>query len=449
MRQRTNLLDDEGKRLAADAFALAGGRVANFGVGFFSLLIYGSIFSKPEIASINLFELVVSLFLSIGFTWSAIALVRFGEGEYSDVGSTADTSSVRLTLVLPIFVVSTGAILLFQDRLLGFIGTDEASLIAFLCLDLAVVVAREHLVHLFMAREQHRVNALIYLGMSVGKLAALLWLWSHPQNVSSALYIKLLVGVDAFALLVQAMLVDRNFLFPIRRPARSGLVSMSRFALPQIYGFAALFVINWVDAYIIRLYGSADELGGYQFVYTLFRRAATLSFILNTIFFPRIMQWNRSRPTATVRYLRKAPIAVMGTMGALVPVISLVVAPLLTRIFGPKFADFYTSLYVLLGALPWVYGFYVYVPLLNSRDRVMQVQLGNVAAAGVNLVIGLWLVPQIGVVGAALSTLLAFQMRTLIVMVVAHRLLRVPCRTLVIATIAWGSVAAGYVWMTV
>jgi len=431
-----------------NALALWGGQLANFGLGFFSLLIYGRLFSKPQIAVINLFEMVVALLLSLGFTWSAIGLVRFGEGEYASERSTAYTSSVRLTLTLPIFAALASAIWLWQDDLLAYIGTADRTIVAFLAIDLFLVAAREHFVHLFNARERQRVNAAIYSGMSIGKFSVLLLLWSRPGAVSAESYVKLLVGVDLLALLIHASLIDRSFLFPLRLPQGADFRRMLRFVVPQIYGFAALFAINWIDAYFIRLYRSPEELGGYQFVYSLFTRAAALAFVINTIFFPRIMDWNRSHPVSTLRYMQRTPLIVFGGIGLIAPIVIAVVGPVFSFFFGSKFADSLDSFYLLLATLPWFYLSYVYVPVLNASDRVGRVQLANAAAAAVNIAVDAILVDRIGVIGAALGTILAFQLRALILMTGAHRSLGVPYRTLAASTILGALAAIGYVWLT-
>lgn len=431
--------------LVRNGLALWGGQLANFSVGFFSLLIYGGLFSKPQIAVISLFEMVVALFLSLGFTWSAIALVRFGEGEYTREGTTAYTSSLRLALTLPILAILVVAILFFQEELLAYIGTADRSIIAFLVIDLFLVVTREHFVHLFNARERQRVNAAIYFGMSIGKLCVLLWLWSRPDSVSAESYVKLLVGVDALALLVHATLIERPFLWPLRWPRSADFLQMLRFVVPQIYGFAALFVINWIDAYFIRLHLTAEDLGGYQFVYSLFTRAAALAFIINTIFFPRIMDWNRSNPTATLRYMQRTPSIVFGCIGVIAPIVIVAVGPVFSFFFGPKFVDSYASFYLLLATLPWIYLSYVYVPVLNSRDRVGRVQLANAAAAAINVAVDVVLIHRIGIIGAALGTLLAFQARSLILMVAAHRLLGVPFRLLFVGTLVCALAGVVYV----
>jgi O-antigen/teichoic acid export membrane protein len=444
-----DFFDDTTLNLVRNGLALWGGQLANFSVGFLSLLIYGGLFAKPEIAVISLFEMVVALFLSLGFTWSAIALVRFGEGEYVREGTTAYTSSLRLSLTAPILAVLAIAILLFQDSLLAYIGTADRSIIAFLVVDLFLVVAREHFVYLFNARERQRVNALIYFGMSIGKLSVLLLLWSQPGEVSAESYVKLLVGVDALALLVHAMLLDRPFIWPLTRPRSADFFQMLRFVLPQIYGFAALFVINWIDAYFIRLYLTPEDLGGYQFVYSLFTRAAALAFIINTIFFPRIMDWDRSNPISTLRYLKRTPSIVICIMGVIAPAIILSVDPIFSYFFEAKFADVYDSFYLLLAALPWVYLSYVYVPVLNARDRVGRVQFGNAAAAVINIAVDAALIPRIGVVGAALGTLLAFQARSLILMAGAHQMLEVRYRALFVGTVACSIAGICYViWIS-
>jgi O-antigen/teichoic acid export membrane protein len=196
------------------------------------------------------------------------------------------------------------------------------------------------------------------------------------------------------------------------------------------------------------LHLAIEDLGGYQFVYSIFTKAAALAFILNTIFFPRIMNWNRSRPSATLSYIRRAPLIVLLATGVVAPLVIVCVEPLFSLAFGPKYKDSYPAFYLLISALPWVFLSYVYVPVLNARDRVSKVQVANALAAVVNVAVDALLVHRIGIIGAALGTLLAFQVRSLMLMVAAHRLLDVPYGKLFITTVLGALASIVYVWGT-
>ena len=77
-----NLYNLSKQKIVQDAFFLYLGRGINLAVGLFSTLIYGFVFAKSGIALISLFEMIVHLFLSFGFNWSDIGVIRFGREEY-------------------------------------------------------------------------------------------------------------------------------------------------------------------------------------------------------------------------------------------------------------------------------------------------------------------------------------------------------------------------------
>ncbi len=421
--------------LMRNALSLFGSRSGSFVLGAISLILYGALFEKSAIATVALFEMVVALFLTLGFRWSSIGLIRFGKEEHLRAGSIRETSSARLGVTLPILALCLGSIFVFREHLLEYVGTEDRSIVAFLVIDLLLFVARDHLVALYSAAERHSVNAAIYLGLSIGKLVVLGIFWIGWMDADAETYIKLVVAVDAALLLLHVAFLRKEYFWPIRLPQRTEFTRLIRFVLPQVYGFAALYGINWVDTYVIRLYLTADDLGGYQFTYSIFMRIASPAFIVSTLFFPRIISWNQSSPETTERFARLAPACFLGGTGVLALIGIACAAPVLTLVFGDKYQDAYSSFYLLLAALPFFFLTYTYVPLLNARDRVAIVQASNGVAAAVNVAIDLAFVPRYGIVAAALGTFVAIQLRSILLMLATHRMLGLPTARLLVPSL--------------
>lgn len=391
------------------------------GLGFFSLTLFGALFSRQQIAVISLFEMIALFLLSFGFSWSAVALPRFGEAELQRDHSLAYTSSARLTLVAPGLLVASLALLVFRAPLQRFIDSPDGSLILFLWIDLLLLVAREHFVHVCIASERHRIVASVYILQSLGKLIVLAAFWFELFDVSAERYLKLMVAIDAIAVACQMLALDLRVLWPLRLVRLEDLVQMLRFVAPQIYGFAALYAINWVDAYFIRQFLGEEALGGYQFVYGLFTRAAMLGLLLNNLFISPILRWNRESPATTRRFVQAVPLAILAAsaLGALAATSA--IDPVFGHLFGNKYVDVYPSLAILLLTMPTAFVDGAHVPVLNAADRVGAVQMTAVLAAGINIAIDVIAIPHLGILGAAVGTLVAFYVRSAVLAVAAGR----------------------------
>ena len=139
---------------------LYGARGLNMSIGLASMMIYGRVFATSGIAVISLFEMVASLFLSFGFSWSGLGIIRYGKEEWLATKTLNRTSSIRLIILLPSIVVSIFALYFYNEPLLSYIGTQDPRLIHYLLANLFLLAVHGHLSDLFTAAEQHAWNAL-------------------------------------------------------------------------------------------------------------------------------------------------------------------------------------------------------------------------------------------------------------------------------------------------
>ena len=80
-----------------------------------SILIFGALLSKTQIAVVALFEMVGGVILAFGFRWSSVGLVRYGREEYLEHGTINYTSSTRLLIMAPLAGLAVAALLFFRD----------------------------------------------------------------------------------------------------------------------------------------------------------------------------------------------------------------------------------------------------------------------------------------------------------------------------------------------
>ncbi|MBX3422175.1 MAG: polysaccharide biosynthesis C-terminal domain-containing protein [Pirellulaceae bacterium] len=404
-------------KFARDALSLSLGRGLNLLLGFASVLMFGIVFSKPQIGTISLYEMVLGLVLTMGITWSAIGVPRYGKEELSTYDTLNRTSTLRLCLIAPVTILVLVSVLVFRQPLMQYLGTDQPGLILCLAFYILVSALHDHLSSLHSALEDHATNAAFFVGQSVAKLTILSLFVTGLIAPNVVGFMAAIVGADMLLVLLLWLRLPHygtGYILPLHSVRWDQLRQYIRYVYPQFLGFAGIYVINWIDVYYIRKYCSMDDLGAYQFLYSIFVKLTSFALIANTILFPRILVWKEKDEQIVRRFARSAPMWVFLVV-CLATFAALPIFPVgFDLFFGEKYVDAYSSLAILLCSLPCIFCSYTLIPIMNSFDQVKRVQAVNIAAACCNLALDAWLVPAYGIVGAALATFAAFWTKSLL-----------------------------------
>jgi len=412
------------RKIIKDALALYSGRTLILIVGVSSTLIYGIIFSKTQIALISLYEMVVELFISFGFTWSTTGIVRFGREKFLIDRDLSYASSTRLHLIIPLLIFSAIIILIFKDSITGFIGTDSQIIIFFIILNISLMVFHEHINSLFNAAEKHVANVIFQFSHSIGKLFLLSLFIFNIIILDAQVYIYLSVLLLTILVFVRIPYLEKSFLFPIVQVRKDDFISYFKFVSPQIYGFAGMYLVNWMDLYFLRQFTSYEDLGAYQFLYSIFLKITSFAFLINILFFPKIMGWKNSNEEALKKYLNKMPIAIFAV--TIIGIISFLILyqPLFSLFFSEKYQSAYPAFNIILTTVPFFFVSFLFIPVLNSYDRVSYIQITNIVSALGNLCIDYFLIRKYGLIAAALGTYLAYILQFLLLIYGIKRIFR-------------------------
>jgi O-antigen/teichoic acid export membrane protein len=396
------------KKIIRDAFALYIGKGLNLSLGIISTIIYGAIFQTSQIALISLFEMIVNLFISFGFTWSTTGIVRFGRENFERDRSLSYVSSTRFSLILPLLLFTILTVFLFQDEILVYIGSDNPLLIYFILLNIVLMVAHEHINSLFNAAEKHVANVVFQVAHSLSKLIVLLLFIEELLPLDALTYIYLSVIVLGLLLLIRLPFLEKKYIFPIICTAKKDFLAYLKFVAPQIYGFAGTYLINWMDLYFLRQNASYEELGAYQFLYSIFLKITSFALMLNILFFPRIMSWKESNQKALEQYIKKFPITILIVTFVGIGFILQLYEPFFNNFFNDKYVIAYQAFNLMLISVPFFFISFLFIPVLNSYDKVIFIQIVNLISALGNLLIDYFLIKKFGLIAAAFGTYVAY-----------------------------------------
>jgi O-antigen/teichoic acid export membrane protein len=172
-------------------------------------------------------------------------------------------------------------------------------------------------------------------------------------------------------------------------------------AVPIGVTLAVTEVYFRADTFILSLFSSFEEVGGYSLAYRVFELLAVFSAIVMTSVFPLLSQFIGTRRDAAAR-VTDAAADVFLAVGVPIGAAALVLAPELVQLVaGDGFGDAVTPLRLLLcaAAPAWISGLLGYALIAGDRQRFV-LRLSVVALA-LNLALNLALVPSYGADAAA------------------------------------------------
>jgi O-antigen/teichoic acid export membrane protein len=135
------------------------------------------------------------------------------------------------------------------------------------------------------------------------------------------------------------------------------------------------------------------------------------------------MYWKEENSEKIRTYISKAPIAVMSIIFVLVAIFIVLYLNIFPLLFGEKFSGSYSSFNILLTSLPFYFSSYLFIPLLNSYDKVKEIQFINIICSMTNLIIDYAFIPKYGVIAAANATFIAYFVQFIIMRNISFKII--------------------------
>ncbi|WP_434531016.1 flippase [Haloarcula sp. NS06] len=215
------------------------------------------------------------------------------------------------------------------------------------------------------------------------------------------------VGGYAFMALLSAAYV--YIVFGIPNASDVEYTNLLRFSLPLLFANSMSFINSSLDTILIGAFLTSDQVGFYGAAYSLGRLIFIAPMIMNVIFPPVISDLQASDKMQEIPKIY-AIVARWTVILTLPGMILLVIEPevFLRIIFGSQYVSGSVSLVIL------ALGFFFHVSLgINGGTLKMLGQsdfflFSTLVNAVINIGLNIWLIPRIGIVGAAVATAVSY-----------------------------------------
>lgn len=400
-------------------------RVAQFIIGFGSSLIIAKLLGPEGRGAYVAVLLVPGTLFALGQLGlpSAINYVAGRGGSIRDLVRW----SVLLTIVFSLTIVATTLALLpiLESSILR---AAPAPLVRLVLLTVPISALATLGGSILYGRQAIRPYSIILVGQSIGGLTGIVVLVGILDlGVQGAIVTSIVVGlVGAIAVLREVLRLGR--IDPGSEPvSMRGLLGYGL----KLYPASVTSYFSYrADIYLLQVLLSAPgrAVGLYSYAVTLAELVFYIPDSVSTIFFPHVS--GSSEETADRQVGLVTRFTILLTLCAAVALIP--AAWLLFVIVLPSFGDALPAMLVLLPGVISLSLSKILTSYVSGRGRPGPVSVAAVAALSINIAANLVLIPSLGIIGAALASLLSYASHATIMLIVTSRMAGQSARSLLV-----------------
>ena len=326
--------------------------------------------------------------------------------------------------------------LLGKPRLTGMLRLLAAALPLIVLTHVILGVTRAHKVMKYDAMIRGAVEPLVLFGAAC---ASFYWGW-HTYGIAAAHLAALACGL-LFALYVFARFYSWRACLVHLRELRI-VTPLTRFSLP-VMGYELVYMVMIrLDVLMVGYFLPAAQVGIYVIAVEIALLTKKVRQWFDPVFSPIVAELNHRKDLRRLEHNLRLVTRWVLTIGVgFLCVVSLIGDELL-GLFGPEFGAGFMAM-VVLAMSQVAYG------AMGSGDTVLIMSgrpwlnlVNTIVVVIVNFALNLWLIPTLGILGAALGTLVSFMLLTLIRLAEVYHLFRIhpltwrilkPCAAAVLA----------------
>lgn len=383
------------------------GNVLLQGLAFFTLPIYTRVISKEVFGQYNVYMAwvgMVSLFIGLQTGGSlSSARVRYRESDYRAYSVTA------LTVSSLFFVVCGSLILLFNSFFGRLFGLPDSMVLFLLCQSFATYVS-SFLGQYFIQQQKTLLNLILSALVSVMNVGLSLVL---IFTLEDAFLARVLGQLLPSSLVACATLI---YFYSRKEKAldRRYLSFVFLVSLPLIFHHLGHQLLNQLDRIMIGKMTSVEDVALYSFGYNVGLVIQVVLGSINTAWTPWFFEAKKQNklilPRAIQYYLSAGLFLTLGY---------LTIFPELARLLGGKvYQESHGAIGMIVVSYFFVFLYTFPVNIQFYKANTRYIPIGTLFAASANFLLNLWLIPQLGVYGAALATVLSYML-----LLVFHHLL--------------------------
>ena len=366
-----------------------------------------------------LIQVTVSLLVPLALLQLGFAMTRFLAAEKDKEKISKGFSSILAAASFTAFVLSLSIFILAEPLAVAVFGGASATYFVRLAAFLVLLATLDHvIIEYFVAFRQMKRYAVFSMLQAIGEIALIGYLVLSGYGVFGAIISLLAVKVIVFT---AGFLVVRREV-RIAKPSIAVLKPYLGFSLPLLPFTLCVWVVDLSDRYVIGYFMNVESVGIYSVAYGLGIIVAFFYAPLAPVLLPTITDLYENNKVQELKNHLKYSLkfflmfAIPSFFG-----LSTLSKSILTALTTPEFVKGYLIVSIIaLGTIlqrsSWIFSD---VLMLFKKTKTVALIYGF--SALINMVMNVILVPIIGILGAAIATLITFTFLLLITSNISYK----------------------------
>jgi len=402
----------EYKRIFKDGIHLLAGKMGVVALGIANLMILSRILTTEEMGKYSLFLMIVNLAIVIGLDWSNSSVIRHGREELVKRKKINQSFWARMYIFIPVIIFFTTLFIIFSKQITTYIGVSRWVITLVISLFIFNGIL-DVICSIYQSTDRMKKSAYVFFSQKLFCVIFTLLLVFDVGKPKLTLVLILINLSFLLSIIINLLRFDYKKILPYMFNKKY-LKRIWSYSWPQLMGFPGLYLVNYIDLFVIKKYSTLSDVGIYNIAYNGFINVATAIVIIQTIFLPLIVEYRAKKKHDLIRsYAKKIPLFATGWMA--MAIVGMLLSPIvIPLIFSTKYVASIPSFNILLIASIFYLVSICLLPLINAFDFIIYSQAINLITAGINIIMDFILVPRMGIVGAAYGTTIAYFIRMIL-----------------------------------
>ena len=250
---------------------------------YFLPLVIAIFLSPAEFGVFSLSQMIVIVVVTIFITTMHTPFVVCAMQEIKKRGKINNNFTVLVIMFLASALCWLVGIVVFKDIIATFCGLSGRGVMFLSFLFFSLSIKRFFEVLLF-GLDKRATSATYTFAVGVINVVIVVLLSVSFGLNMFLIFLSYFVS-SVLAIIFVIRKIDRKVIFPLNFDVKQFRETL-RWVKWQVFGLLAIYMIDWGDNIVLRLYVSMEEIGVYNTAYQLFKGIAGITLVLNMYFLP-------------------------------------------------------------------------------------------------------------------------------------------------------------------
>ncbi len=366
----------------------------------------------------------ISFIYFFSFSWMNYSLIRFGKEELEKENHMRSVNTSFLIIHFFLIFITLIIYFIFEKQILEFFKIQQNNLYRVIIISGFLIMLFKNYIFQSLKTVKHlKLQSL--LDRIVPKIIILVLILFLAFVIKEFTVIHILIVFISADLLVSVsgiFFIKKEYFFPFRAD-KEILKKMLIFSLPLFFGVWSNYIIDWIDLYAIKYFLTMNDVGIYSVAYKLFNAGKYIfSSGIVTVTVPIVILFNTRKETDKIKiYIRRLTpqIAFIGFI--VLSVVVFFIDYIIALIYGDKFAPSALPLKILIASQVFGVVNYMLTSILIAYNKTRFLSVLGVILALLNIGGDIVLIPLIGYIGAAITTMFIYSVNAIIIQFYLNR----------------------------